>query len=58
MISLDRKMMTPVINSTRSACAVDYHFKTGKIFWSDVMEEKIYRYIKREIKLVTETLSQ
>ena len=34
--------MTSIVNSTRSSCALDYVFKTGMIFWSDVMEEKIY----------------
>jgi hypothetical protein len=42
-LSLDKKILTSVINSTRSACAVDFSYKTGKVFWSDVMEERIYR---------------
>ena len=43
-LSLDRPSMTPIVNNTRSSCAVDYDFKTGMVFWSDVMEEKIYKY--------------
>ena len=27
----------------RSSCAVDFHFKTGMIFWSDVRDERIYK---------------
>ena len=42
-LSLDRPSMTPIVNNTRSSCAVDYDFKTGMVFWSDVMEEKIYK---------------
>ena len=42
-LALDRKIMTSVINTTRSACAVDYSYKMGLVFWSDIMEEKIYR---------------
>ena len=42
-LSLDRKILTSVINSTRSACAVDFSFKTGKVFWSDVTTERICR---------------
>ena len=41
-LSLDRHSMTSIVNTTRSSCAVDYDFKTGLVFWSDVMEEKIY----------------
>ena len=29
----------------RSSCAVDFHFKTGMIFWSDVRDERIYKYV-------------
>jgi len=42
-LSLDRPSMTPIVNNTRSSCAVDFNFKTGMVFWSDVMEEKIYK---------------
>jgi len=42
-IHLDRLNMEPILNtSTRSSCALDYDFKSGTLFWSDVMEEKIY----------------
>ena len=27
----------------RSSCAVDFNFRTGMIFWSDVMTQKIYK---------------
>jgi len=42
-LSLDRPSITAIVNNTRSACAVDFHFKTGMVFWSDVREERIYR---------------
>jgi len=42
-LSLDRPSMTAIVNNTRSSCAVDFHFKTGMVFWSDVREEKIYK---------------
>ncbi|XP_059098508.1 very low-density lipoprotein receptor-like isoform X2 [Tigriopus californicus] len=43
-ISLDRGgAMSSIVNETRSSCAVDYVFKTGMIFWSDVMTQKIYK---------------
>ena len=42
-LSLDRPSMTSIVNTTRSSCAVDFEFKTGMVFWSDVMEEKIYK---------------
>ena len=41
-ISLDRLGMTALVNTTRSSCALDYDFKEGLLFWSDVMEERIY----------------
>ena len=28
----------------RSSCAVDFHFKTGMVLWSDVREERIYKW--------------
>lgn len=34
--------MTSIVNKTRSACALDYVFRTGMIFWTDVMEETMY----------------
>ena len=42
-LSLDMKVIESVVSNTRSACAVDFSYKTGKVFWSDVMTEKIYR---------------
>ena len=44
ILDLERKVMSSVINSTRSTCALDLSMKTGKVFWSDIMEERIYRY--------------
>ena len=32
-----------IVNNTRSSCAIDYNFRTGMIFWSDVMTQKIYK---------------
>ena len=35
--------MVSIVNDTRSSCAIDYNFRTGMIFWSDVMTQKIYK---------------
>ncbi|XP_052738259.1 low-density lipoprotein receptor isoform X2 [Bicyclus anynana] len=42
-ISLDHHEMVAIVNDTKSATALDYVFRTGMIFWSDVIEEKIYK---------------
>lgn len=43
-ISLDHHEMSAIINSTKSATAIDFVFRTGMIFWGDVSEKKIYKY--------------
>lgn len=42
-ISLEHNEMTSIVDNTKSATALDYVFKTGMIFWSDVAEQRIYR---------------
>ncbi|XP_025410489.1 very low-density lipoprotein receptor-like isoform X2 [Sipha flava] len=42
-ISLDHHEMSAIINSTKSATAIDFVFRTGMIFWGDVSEKKIYK---------------
>lgn len=42
-ISLDHHEMTSIVNDTNSATALDFVFRTGMIFWSDVTDEKIYQ---------------
>ncbi|XP_075216860.1 low-density lipoprotein receptor-like isoform X2 [Lycorma delicatula] len=42
-ISLDHHEMTAIVNDTKSATALDFVFRTGMIFWSDVSEQKIYK---------------
>lgn len=42
-ISLDHREMTSIVNETKSATALDYVFRTGMIFWSDVTEQRIYK---------------
>ncbi|XP_050542035.1 very low-density lipoprotein receptor-like isoform X3 [Daktulosphaira vitifoliae] len=42
-ISLDHREMSAIINSTKSATAIDFVFRTGMIFWGDVSEKKIYK---------------
>ncbi|XP_061385720.1 very low-density lipoprotein receptor isoform X5 [Danaus plexippus] len=42
-ISLDHHEMVAIVNDTKSATALDYVFRTGMIFWSDVIDEKIYK---------------
>lgn len=44
-ISLDRREMTSIVNDTKSATALDFVFRTGMIFWSDVSEQKIFKYV-------------
>lgn len=44
-ISLDHREMTSIVNDTKSATALDYVFRTGMIFWSDVTEQRIYKYV-------------
>ena len=38
--------MVTIVNETRSSCAIDFNFRTGMIFWSDVMTRKIYRLVQ------------
>lgn len=42
-IALDHNEMTSIVNATKSATALDFVFRTGMIFWSDVTEQKIYK---------------
>lgn len=42
-ISLDHHEMTSIVNDTNSATALDFVFRTGMIFWSDVTDQKIYK---------------
>uniref|UniRef100_A0A8D9BTS8 Very low-density lipoprotein receptor n=1 Tax=Cacopsylla melanoneura TaxID=428564 RepID=A0A8D9BTS8_9HEMI len=42
-ISLDHHEMTSIVNNTKSATAIDFVFRTGMIFWSDISEQKIYK---------------
>lgn len=44
-ISLDHHEMVAIVNETKSATALDYVFRTGMIFWSDVTDEKIYKLV-------------
>ncbi|XP_023705770.1 very low-density lipoprotein receptor isoform X4 [Cryptotermes secundus] len=42
-ISLDHHEMTAIVNDTKSATALDFVFRTGMIFWSDVSDQKVYK---------------
>jgi hypothetical protein len=42
-ISLDHHEMTSIVNDTNSATALDFVFRTGMIFWSDVTDKKIHK---------------
>lgn len=42
-IALEHKEMTSIVNNTKSATALDYVFRTGMIFWSDVSTQSIYK---------------
>ena len=46
-ISLDsRNDIVAIVNETRSSCAIDFNFRTGMIYGSDVMTQKIYKYVE------------
>ncbi|XP_054277887.1 very low-density lipoprotein receptor-like isoform X3 [Macrosteles quadrilineatus] len=42
-ISLDHHEMTAIVNDTKSATALDFVFRTGMIFWTDVADQKIFK---------------
>ncbi|XP_076645245.1 low-density lipoprotein receptor isoform X4 [Halictus rubicundus] len=42
-VALDRQEMTEIVNNTKMAAALDFVFRTGMIFWSDMSEKKIYK---------------
>lgn len=50
-ISLDHREMTSIVNDTKSATALDYVFRTGMIFWSDVTEQRIYKWVKKTFEM-------
>ncbi|KAK4316707.1 hypothetical protein Pmani_012155 [Petrolisthes manimaculis] len=42
-ISLDHQEITAIVNTTKGATALDFVFKTGMIFWTDVKDKCIYK---------------
>ncbi|XP_071523336.1 low-density lipoprotein receptor-like isoform X1 [Panulirus ornatus] len=42
-ISLDHQEVTAIVNETQAATALDFVFKTGMIFWTDVQDKCIYK---------------
>jgi len=42
MIWLDLQMTVPVVAKTRSSCALDFHYHQKKIFYTDIITQKIY----------------
>lgn len=42
-VSLDHRDITAIVNDTKYATALDFVFRTGMIFWSDVSDKKIYK---------------
>ncbi|XP_020811857.1 very low-density lipoprotein receptor isoform X4 [Drosophila serrata] len=42
-IALERPEMTSIVNSTKAATALDFVFRTGMIFWSDIATQSIYK---------------
>ncbi|KAG8239911.1 hypothetical protein J437_LFUL014957, partial [Ladona fulva] len=42
-VSLDHHEMTAIVNDTKAATAIDFVFRTGMIFWSDISDQKIYK---------------
>lgn len=41
--SLDRNDETAIVKVTASSMALDYHFETGMLFWSDLNDKCIYK---------------
>ena len=41
--SLDRRDLTSIVNETHSSTALDFHFESGMLYWSDVNDERIYK---------------
>jgi len=50
-VALDRQEMTAIVNNTKMATALDFVFRTGMIFWSDISEKKIYKYVIISLQL-------
>lgn len=44
-IDLETNEYKPIVDNLRSAIALDYVFHTGMIFWSDVADEAIRRFV-------------
>ncbi|KAF2344025.1 EGF-like calcium-binding domain [Trinorchestia longiramus] len=42
-ISLDHQEVTAIVNETRGSTALDFVFKTGMIFWTDLRDKCIYK---------------
>ncbi|XP_030078632.1 low-density lipoprotein receptor isoform X1 [Drosophila hydei] len=42
-IALDHMEITSIVNNTKAATALDFVFRTGMIFWSDVNTQSIYK---------------
>ncbi|KAK7085741.1 hypothetical protein SK128_012854, partial [Halocaridina rubra] len=42
-ISLDHQEITAIVNETQGSTALDFVFKTGMIFWTDVRDKCIYK---------------
>jgi sugar lactone lactonase YvrE len=41
--SLDRRDLTSIVNETRSSTALDFHFESGMLYWSDINDRRIYK---------------
>ena len=44
LMSLDLNTISPLVTKTRSSCAIDFHYRLNKIFYTDIITQKIYRY--------------
>ncbi|XP_043188540.1 low-density lipoprotein receptor-like isoform X4 [Amphibalanus amphitrite] len=42
-VGLYQREITEIVNNTRVATAVDYEFRTGMVFWSDLSDNRIYK---------------
>lgn len=41
--ALDRRDLTSIVNETRSSTALDFHFESGMLYWSDINDRRIYK---------------
>lgn len=46
-LGLERREYTQIVEQLRNTVALDYHFNQQKIFWADMGQQGIFRYVQR-----------